>query len=172
MQTFHSNRPKIDIEKLEKSMFERFFSFLSILIFIGCIIFLLFMWKEIPDKVPAHYGLSGEVDRWGSKWELLIILFINIFLYIIMHTLGKKPHLHNYPIPITEENVEEAYKISRTMMSVMKNMLLIFFSIVLINSIIVALGWGKGLGIWLLPILIIGTGAPIIWGLIKLFKLK
>lgn len=34
----------------------------------------------LPEKIPAHYGASGEVDRWGSKYEsfifpLLIIPF-------------------------------------------------------------------------------------------------
>ena len=25
-----------------------------------------------PDEIPAHWGLSGEADRMGSKWELLL----------------------------------------------------------------------------------------------------
>jgi uncharacterized membrane protein len=25
-----------------------------------------------PDQIPAHYGLDGVVDRWGSKYEILI----------------------------------------------------------------------------------------------------
>ena len=34
----------------------------------------------LPEEIPAHYGVSGEVDRWGSKYEsfifpLLIIPF-------------------------------------------------------------------------------------------------
>ena len=26
----------------------------------------------LPDRVPMHYDLAGEVDRWGSKYENLI----------------------------------------------------------------------------------------------------
>ena len=26
----------------------------------------------MPDKIPAHYGISGEIDRWGSKFEYII----------------------------------------------------------------------------------------------------
>lgn len=36
-----------------------------------------------PDKVPMHYGLSGNIDRYGAKWELLILP-----LMIILITLG------------------------------------------------------------------------------------
>lgn len=27
----------------------------------------------LPEQIPAHYGLSGAVDRYGSKYELLIM---------------------------------------------------------------------------------------------------
>ena len=33
-----------------------------------CVIALFFL----PDKIPAHYNAAGEVDRWGSKYEMLI----------------------------------------------------------------------------------------------------
>lgn len=39
----------------------------------------------MPDKVPLHYDLSGEIDRWGSKYELLLIpavLLIVMFVFI------------------------------------------------------------------------------------------
>lgn len=26
----------------------------------------------LPDRIPAHYNAAGVVDRWGSKYELLI----------------------------------------------------------------------------------------------------
>ena len=33
-----------------------------------CVIALFFL----PDEIPAHYNAAGEVDRWGSKYEMLI----------------------------------------------------------------------------------------------------
>ena len=27
---------------------------------------------SLPDAIPAHYGAAGTVDRWGSKYEVLI----------------------------------------------------------------------------------------------------
>ena len=26
-----------------------------------------------PDRIPAHYDISGNIDRWGSKYEYLIM---------------------------------------------------------------------------------------------------
>jgi len=27
----------------------------------------------LPDRVPVHWNLSGQVDRYGSKWEMLLL---------------------------------------------------------------------------------------------------
>lgn len=31
-------------------------------------------WPTLPDRVPVHYGLGLEPDRWGHKAELLILV--------------------------------------------------------------------------------------------------
>ncbi len=32
------------------------------------------IWLQfLPDRVPLHYNFAGEIDRWGSKWELLLL---------------------------------------------------------------------------------------------------
>ena len=34
----------------------------------------------LPDEMPAHYNVQGEVDRWGSKYEMLLFpFFIPVF---------------------------------------------------------------------------------------------
>ena len=38
----------------------------------------------LPEQIPAHYGANGEVTRWGSKYESLIVPFISIFFGGIM----------------------------------------------------------------------------------------
>jgi len=37
-----------------------------------------------PERVPAHWNLAGEVDRWGSKYELLILPVVQLFLTGLM----------------------------------------------------------------------------------------
>lgn len=34
----------------------------------------------LPDTIPAHYGISGVVDRWGSKYGTLALPIITIIL--------------------------------------------------------------------------------------------
>lgn len=56
--------------KLEKATF--FLSFLPILV-------TLIALPALPNLIPAHYGISGKVDRWGSKYESLILPVFSIF---------------------------------------------------------------------------------------------
>lgn len=42
-----------------------------------------------PDQIPVHYNLRGEVDRWGSKYEFLIMPFINLCFGVFMALLAR-----------------------------------------------------------------------------------
>lgn len=54
------------------------------------IIFLLFIWKELPDQVPLHWNFQGEVDQYGDKSSLVWVVFlINIPIYLLMLFLPK-----------------------------------------------------------------------------------
>lgn len=44
-------------------------------------VFTAAVYKSLPDTMPMHYDVNGQVDRWGSKYELLLI--IAIFLAVI-----------------------------------------------------------------------------------------
>ena len=53
-------------------------------------IYLAYIWNELPEKVPMHWNIKGEIDRYGEKIELLIIPFLLPFLvYIIFLVVPK-----------------------------------------------------------------------------------
>lgn len=38
------------------------------------------VWHLVPDSIPAHWNAAGEIDRWGGRWELLIMpIFTVVF---------------------------------------------------------------------------------------------
>ena len=39
---------------------------------------------HLPEEIPAHYGFSGQVDRWGNKYEALIFPVITICFGALM----------------------------------------------------------------------------------------
>jgi len=53
-------------------------------------IYLAYLWKELPEKVPMHWNINGDVDRYGDKLELLLIpILLPLLVYIIFLIIPK-----------------------------------------------------------------------------------
>ncbi len=47
-------------------------------------IYLAYLWNQLPKKVPLHWNIKGEVDRYGDKIELILIpILLPLLVYII-----------------------------------------------------------------------------------------
>ncbi len=47
-------------------------------------IYLAYVWHELPARVPMHWNIHGEIDRYGNKTELILIPFIlPVLIYLI-----------------------------------------------------------------------------------------
>ena len=45
------------------------------------ILYGLFFWSTIPDQVPLHWNMSGEIDSYGSKY---VAMFLPLGIYLFM----------------------------------------------------------------------------------------
>ena len=58
--------------------------FILIIIIIP-VAYLLAIWAELPEEVPMHWNAKGQIDRYGSKNELVgLLLMLNLPLYFIL----------------------------------------------------------------------------------------
>ena len=52
-----------------------------------------------PDTIPVHYDISGNIDRWGNKYEFLLFPFLTVvmgvFLGCVARYEGKKGRTDN-----------------------------------------------------------------------------
>lgn len=58
------------------------------LILLGFVIAGIFL-TVAPDQIPVHYNIQGQVDRWGSKYEFLILPLLTLIFGVIMALLGR-----------------------------------------------------------------------------------
>jgi len=53
-------------------------------------IYLLLIWNSLPEEVPMHWNFQGEIDVYGHKSSLwIIILAVNLPIYFLMLFLPK-----------------------------------------------------------------------------------
>ncbi|MEK5233720.1 DUF1648 domain-containing protein [Lysinibacillus sp. FSL K6-0232] len=160
------------IVKIPKTKSEKVWDYIGGVFFILSIFYIMVVWTKLPDKIPGHFNGLGEVDRWGSKLELLILPCIGGALWLFMTLLEKVPHMHNYPARLNEKNVKAFYINSRKILNEVKNLCLILFAFISFQMVQIGLGEATSLGWWFLPVVLLGVFIPIIKGLIISSKIK
>lgn len=53
------------------------------------VLYLLYKWNSYPDQVPVHWNIAGEIDRYGSKYEIWILLLLPVITYFIFWLVPK-----------------------------------------------------------------------------------
>lgn len=62
----------------------------SILVILLPFIYLAYVWNELPEKVPMHWNINGEIDRYGEKMELVLIpILLPLLIYLIFLVIPK-----------------------------------------------------------------------------------
>ena len=47
-------------------------------------LYLAYIWNQLPEKVPVHWNVKGEIDRYGDKIELMLIpILLPLLIYVI-----------------------------------------------------------------------------------------
>ena len=71
----------------------------QLLILAGMFVAAAWVWPTVPDSIPVHWNLYGEIDRYGSKFEgLLLLPLITAALYALLLFLHRiDPGRANYP---------------------------------------------------------------------------
>ena len=46
-------------------------------------LYLVFIYNSLPDSIPIHWNMYGEIDRYGSISELFIIACLPLIMYLI-----------------------------------------------------------------------------------------
>lgn len=65
-----------------------------LLILIAPLVLLLAVWTQLPDEVPTHWNLEGEVNGYSTKYTLGLL---SIGMYLLMLVLPKiDPRKKNY----------------------------------------------------------------------------
>lgn len=59
----------------------------------------------IHKTIPLHWNIYGEIDSYGSSYNIFILTSINIFSCILLRWLSKHPESCNFPRPFKNRDV-------------------------------------------------------------------
>ena len=145
-------RPRISI-KLEP--IDLIIEGIGILGLIALITLPFMYYNLLPETIPRHFGITGEVDAYSGKGLIWILPLIGILMYVGMFWLNKYPHIFNYPQEITKENAERQYKMATRMIRVLNAIITCVFAYITYTIIQTALGNQEGLGSLFTPVFLI-----------------
>lgn len=53
-------------------------------------IYLFSIWDKLPEKIPLHWNIEGEIDRFGEKYEIILIpILLPLMTYILFSIIPK-----------------------------------------------------------------------------------
>jgi uncharacterized membrane protein len=105
-----------------------------------------YYWSILPDRVPSHYDLAGNVDHWASKGSLLLLPLISLFIYVSLNLVAHYPKIFNYPWKFAPPYLPRQQELAVLFLSSLKMEMVWLFSLLEYQSIRIALGKEKTLG--------------------------
>ena len=161
---FDQNRPKLILKKTSTQRYLEFATFL----FLGiAVIYTVINYSVLPDQVPMHFNLSGEVDRYGDKNSVWALLAIGCAMSFGLFKLNKYPHLFNYPTTITEDNAKKQYTSAVNVMSWINFLMALVFSIIAYQVVSLAINGADNTAKWTKYLMYLSialmTFGPLLW---------
>lgn len=153
METDLAARPR---PALPFTFADLFFATTALLLLIAFLVTAVAGWNALPERVPVHFGLDGQPDRWSSRATTLLGPAVALGIYVLLTALARVPHVFNYPWPITEANAARQYRIARRLLLVLSNLLVLLFFTIYGAIWATATGMRNGLPSWFI---IVGIGA-------------
>ncbi len=143
-------KPKI---KPEPDSIDRFLDITGWALLIILWALVLGKFRQLPDKIPAHFDLSGRPDRFDSKGTIFILPLMGTVFYSVLSFLNKFPHVFNYTVRITEENARRQYLNATKMLRYTKLIIVILFTDIAMATISAASNPSMNMSKWFTPVL-------------------
>jgi hypothetical protein len=108
-------------------------------------------WAGLPERVPVHFGLSGQADAWGPKGMIALVPAVATFLFVTL-TVGQYFGKPNVPWKITPENRARIYRLTKNLIWWLKLQTTWMIAYVEYSQVQVSMGLQRGLGGFFAPV--------------------
>ena len=53
------------------------------------LLYLGYIWEELPSQIPTHWNIKGEIDGWSSKNTSIFLSLLPIITLLMMELIPK-----------------------------------------------------------------------------------
>jgi hypothetical protein len=159
-------RPKV---KIWLTVFDIIIEIAGFVALLAIWIFLAASYSKLPEVIPVHFNVLGQADEFSEKNSIFRLPVIVTVLFAGMTILSRFPHICNYPVRITENNVIWQYRNMTRMIRCLKFGLVLFFGALILQTIRYAAGDAEGLGSWFMLVSVAFIVIPVIYFMVKSF---
>ena len=97
-------------------------------------LYTIYMYIQLPEKIPIHYNAAGVIDRYGNKLEIFILLIVTLVMYIGLSLVTRVPQFWNTGVSVTAENKDRVYRILKNMLKIIKMEIIVIFCYLIYNT--------------------------------------
>ena len=106
---------------------QRILGILSPVVLLGAIVFILIRFPSLPEQIPTHYNMAGEIDGYGGRGTLLLMPVIGLVSDAVVALAGRFPKSWNTGTKITLFNRVRVYRLLRDLMAELRLAMALFF---------------------------------------------
>ena len=110
------------------SLYQRIAGILSTVLLLGSIVYILILWHKLPEQIPTHYNMAGEIDAYGGRGILLLMPIIGLVMNLTLAIVGRFPQSWNTGVRVTVLNRTRGYRLVRDLMADLRLSMAVFFA--------------------------------------------
>lgn len=103
-------------KRLPLSLLDKIMIGVSALLVVLALARLAMVYGDLPEIIPSHYGLNGEVDGTGGKSTLLILGGVDVLCWALVVVFNFFPQTINVPVFLMKRSGEEIVRGTRVLM--------------------------------------------------------
>ena len=109
------------------TLWQRVLGILSPALLLGTVVYILIRWPHLPEQIPLHYNIAGEIDGYGGRGMLLLMPVIGLVSDAVIALAGRFPKSWNTGTKITLFNRVRVYRLVRDLMAELRIAMALFF---------------------------------------------
>lgn len=142
--------------RIKMSLFDIIGDIISLGLILTAWIMIVFLWRKLPDTIPSHYDLAGNIDGYSSKALILLLPAIMTLSFIGMKIVEFFPGSWNTSVKVTRRNAAKVYRKTKDILTMSKiTISLVFFVIFAFTISLKPMPWYVSIGLMLLPFVLI-----------------